>query len=82
MEEVRVVCNFFWGSHGCDLDNGHAGPVHQCRIYWTNEDESVTIEPCCEYDEASVEEVRIRHYYSTDEGWGSWGPYVAGWRMI
>jgi hypothetical protein len=24
------LCDFYWGSHGCRLDFGHEGHVHEC----------------------------------------------------
>jgi hypothetical protein len=37
------TCNWFWGSHGCDLDPGHAGH-HLCGI----------LDPCSKHDGARV----------------------------
>lgn len=43
---------FFWGSHGCDLDDGHGGE-HRCG--GTDEDAHWTLPdyPCSVYDETT-----------------------------
>lgn len=25
-----MKCDFYWGSHGCDLEEGHEGVIHEC----------------------------------------------------
>lgn len=43
----RPFCRVYWGSHGCDLETGHAEPWHLCaddrehpcsRIDWSDEE--------------------------------------------
>lgn len=83
MEHVPVVegevivppCNFFWGSHGCDLDLGDHR-LHRCGA----DDPDG---PCCEYDEDAPEYRRVRFYvYGDAEGeWDEWRSYGEGWRQ-
>lgn len=70
MTEQQALCDFFWGTHGCDLSSGHAGLVHRCG---SDDPEG----PCCEYDESAAPDHRVRHMF---EEWGDWGPYGDGWR--
>ncbi len=54
-----IVCQTFWGSHGCDLLDGHDGN-HLCLA---------PAGPCSEYDQDG----RVR-YQLTDEAWSEWFP--------
>jgi len=64
-------CNFFWGSHGCSL-NESDHRVHVCG--WGDPDG-----PCTEYDEDRPAEARIRQWY--DGRWHEWQAYPDGWRQ-
>lgn len=67
----KGLCNFFWGSHGCDLPRDHTEVVHRCF-----DGETV----CSEYDEARPTDARVR-WVQEDNNWGSWQPYREGWRQ-
>lgn len=68
---IVTSCDFFWGSHGCDLPPGH-GLVHEC-------DSGDPDGPCCQYDEQAPPDRRVRFAVSDSAGWGEWGPYGEGW---
>ena len=78
-------CNFYWGSHGCDLDAGDHR-IHQCGAYWEEHynidyEDMVDADMCCQYDEDADEAHRVR-WAADDEGtWDDWGPYGEGWRQ-
>lgn len=70
-------CNFFWGSHGCDLPEGDHR-LHRCGT----EDN-----PCMEYDEDRPADSRVRWWVFPDRlgplgEWGSWTDYHEGWRQV
>jgi hypothetical protein len=75
-----LTCDFFWGSHGCDLPKRHRGS-HRCIISTWDDDGLETVTPCCEYDETVLPGLRVRHYNDSQERWGEWGPYGEGWRQ-
>ena len=40
MTRLETTCPWFWGSHGCDREEGHEGN-HECRDYgWEQDDEN------------------------------------------
>ena len=68
-----ITCNFYWGSHGCDLELGDH-PVHVC---------GTPEAPCCEYDE---QHARARYMLYDRDGeapveWDSWRAAPEGWRQ-
>jgi hypothetical protein len=71
-DDKDPVCNYFWGSHGCDRRrDDHT--LHQCGL---RDPDGL----CCEYDEARPPSARVRHHYGDEHGWGEWGPYPDGFR--
>ena len=67
-------CNVFWGSHGCDLEDGHDDP-HFCD----------PDDPCSQFTETGTQgpfddssfadvEGKVRYSYGdkTHEEWGDW----------
>ena len=68
-----TICNFYWGSHGCDLERGN----HAVHVCGTPEG------PCCEYDESRPARVRYMEFDEdlTPVGWGDWMPAPHGWRQ-
>jgi hypothetical protein len=71
-----TLCNFFWGTHGCDLAEDH-GKVHECE---SRDPEG----PCCQYDETDLNSPKVRFTYWDDEGgspeWGEWIEWSSkGW---
>lgn len=80
-----TVCNFFWGSHGCDLEPGDHR-IHQCGTYWDEHyndeyEDMVDADICCQYDEGADEDQRVRWADDNPETWSEWGPYGEGWRQ-
>ena len=88
------TCNFFWGSHGCDLPrDGHR--LHRCgrlestpeqlRLVEEGDLDPRTLGPCCEYDEDRPAGARVRWAEAWSEGgpceWGPWLEYGEGWRQ-
>lgn len=71
---LQPSCNFFWGSHGCDLPKGHDGKVHTCDFT------DVVYGPCSQYDEDAPADRRVRFAYDDGE-WGEWREYGEGWWM-
>lgn len=77
------LCNFFWGSHGCELPEGEH-TVHQCSWVITDMEDEQHVELCSEYDEKADFNNRVRHNsnrYSEPVEWSNWGPYGEGWRQ-
>jgi hypothetical protein len=71
------LCNYFWGSHGCDMLAGHeavTGPIHTCG---TRDEDGV----CCQYDESAAPEHRVRFLEGEPDEWALWGRYSEGWRQ-
>jgi hypothetical protein len=72
------LCNLYWGSHGCDLVEGHAGTIHECG---SRDEEG----PCCQYNEAADPERRARWPEEFDAKdnvttWGDWAPFSQAFR--
>jgi hypothetical protein len=77
------ICNYCWGSHGCELPKGDH-TTHQCSIPMTDDDGMFSVVMCCEYDEKADPDRRVRHNHASDDEpteWGEWGPYGEGWRV-
>ncbi len=82
-------CNFFWGSHGCDLERDNH-TVHRCGLEPSPGELALvalgdldprTLGPCCEYDEDRPANARVRHDFGAlgAPEWGEWGEYGEGW---
>lgn len=59
MDGVRL-CDTFWGTHACDLNQGHDGQ-HEC---WQNGEP-----PCSQYDRANQ---RARYWLDDEGKWSEW----------
>lgn len=71
---TKEYCDFFWGSHGCDLPPGHKEQMHQCQVYNERED---SLDLCSQFDPyALVYTVRFYHYDIDD--WGAWMNWGSG----
>ena len=72
---MTVICNYFWGSHGCSLPMGDH-TAHQCGV---DEDGST----CSQHDEVAQK----RRYASrndddeTEYEWSEWMDAGPGWRQ-
>lgn len=73
-----VSCDWFWGSHGCDMPGGHDGTIHTC-------DSRDPDGPCSQYDTAAPADKRVRFNQADSDTatpeWGDWGPYGEGFGM-
>ena len=66
-------CGWFWGSHGCDLDEDHDGPC-QCGL---------GDDVCCQLDRTTR---KVRHTYlsldpDADPDW-HWGEWAGDWEAF
>ena len=69
------TCNYYWGSHGCDLPMDPPHSIHICDGG-----------DCSEYNEEADDQHRIRFVVWDDEtgepsGYTHWGPYIEGFRI-
>lgn len=68
-------CNLFWGSHGCDLPEGHEGD-HTCG---SRDPEGI----CSQFRFVHPDSMKgeVRFYYLTDpRTWGEWKPDWTAYR--
>jgi hypothetical protein len=76
---VHNRCHFYWGTHGCDLENGHVTTIHHCG---GNDFEAGCEDdanwPCSEYDE---QRDTVRYGYIDEKKWSEWMYHGSGWRM-
>lgn len=81
-----IGCNWFWGSHGCDLDRGHKGDIHLCggtneEVEWDDDDLGNEY-PCSQYNSETNE---ARAGIIGDDGtfshWSAWGDNYGGWQQ-
>lgn len=69
-----AICNWFWGSHGCDHDLGHDGN-HMCGD---------ADDPCSEYDGEHVRFALFcedEHGEMAHDGWSNWSDMPYGFQM-
>lgn len=81
-----ILCNWFWGSHGCHLDRGHLGTIHLCggtneEVEWDDDDLGNEY-PCSQYDsETNAARAGIIGDDDTFSHWSAWYDNYGGWQQ-
>lgn len=74
---MSATCDTFWGSHGCELPEGHdpeqAHPIHECSVPVLNDDgEIIDRDVCSQAQYIDAERIHSRFLTQVPEVWTEW----------